>query len=83
MRAILKQYDHPARILVRYSPKSREHLVDLCEDTCACEHFQFAITRARLEGDPTARCKHLLLARDWLLDEVLDKLREQRTETET
>lgn len=58
-------YDCPTRIYVRYNRASREHLVDLVENSCECEDFAFRVAVEQLEN-PEARCKHLTEARKWL-----------------
>ena len=45
-------------------PKAGVYQVDLQEDTCTCEHFQYRIAPAREAGEEAPDCKHLELARE-------------------
>ena len=64
------------------SQKDTAHIVDLMEGECSCQNFQFRIKPLLDRGvlkkaDKLAKCKHIKKARDILVDQILQQLREQ------
>lgn len=79
-------YDHPLRFHVSSDGRDIGHLVDLAENhplgKCACEQYTFrvqpVVDRARAMGQSvpaSMRCKHIEAAREYLLAEVITKLK--------
>ena len=86
----IRQYDSPARWFVRRpAPGHEEWLVDLVADECACPDFQFRILPARRRDEPRGganhaikdRCIHLVFARNFVLDLLLERLNSIYQET--
>jgi len=77
---IIEQYDHILRF--RFTSQNRpeiSHIVDLGEfdgfGECSCEDFQYRIAPALTKGErPAARCKHLIAAREHLLNLVINRV---------
>lgn len=75
--------DHPLRFLVRSATrKDTAHLVDLGENfplgKCACEQYSFRVQPKIDKGEPlnvADRCKHIDSAREFLLAEVILRLK--------
>lgn len=78
---MVRPHDTALRFLV--SSKSRpdeDQLADVGADECSCEHWQF-----RLKEKPPGiarRCSHLMAAREFLLTEVIERIKSTRTESE-
>lgn len=73
-------HDHVLRFRVQSDARPEiEHVVDLGSfdgfGRCSCENFEFRLMPELMEGrTPPARCKHLIQARDHLVDEVIARI---------
>ncbi len=66
----------PFRFHVRSrSRQDIRHLVDVEENRCSCEHAEFRVNPHLNKGESAARCWHLQMARDFLLDNLIEKLK--------
>lgn len=73
----VEPYEPPFRYWVRSgSKRDVKHLVDLEEfggnGQCSCEQFRFRL-QPRL-AEETARCKHILAARERFTDDCIDAM---------
>lgn len=68
---LIQPYDNPLRFLIQSGSRAEvSFLVDLAEEECSCEDWQF-----RSQGTAGYRCKHVLAAREHLLNLVIDRLK--------
>ncbi len=86
----IEPYDHPLRFMVESQRADKHgrltqdthgadaYLVDLGENKghgkCGCPHFDFRIQPELDLGHAAPRCKHLIAAREHLLQLVITKL---------
>lgn len=82
MNQPVQPFDSPLRFLVPSSTRPEPWLVELDANDkfgkCACEHHMFRCQPAFDTGDVVEtkhRCPHIRAARDFLLDQVIDKLK--------
>ena len=76
----LHPHDHVLRF--RFTSDTRAdiaHVVDLGEfngfGECSCEDFTFRLLPALVRGEtPATRCKHILAAREHLLNQVISRI---------
>lgn len=76
----IHQHDHILRF--RFTSDSRpdiSHVVDLGEyngfGECSCEDFQYRLAPALTRGEiPATRCKHLIAAREYLVNQVISRI---------
>lgn len=74
--------ESPTRfVFMSETQKNTAHIVDLLDNECSCQNFQFRIKPLLDKGiiearDPVAKCKHMKIAREALCDQVIEKLRD-------
>lgn len=77
--------ESPTRfVFISESQKDIAHIVDLLDNECSCQNFQFRIKPLLDRGviqphEPVAKCKHMKIARDVLCEQLLEELRKQKT----
>lgn len=79
-----KQESATRFIFISETQKDTAHIVDLLDNECSCQNFQFRIKPLLDRGvinkdDAVAKCKHMKIARDVLCDQLLDELRKQKS----
>ena len=74
-------HDHVLRF--RFESEKRPeiaHVVDLAGHDgfgeCSCEDFCYRVRPALLKRQPTTRCKHILAAREYLVNQVIERITE-------
>lgn len=76
---IIEPYDHILRFRLTSDNRADiSHVVDLGEKAgfgeCSCEDYQYRIAPALTRGETPTRCKHLLAAREHLVNLVIDRI---------
>ncbi len=81
------QYDTPLRWLIPSGSRPVPHLVELDANNnfgrCSCEHHSFRVqplfdeNGVEADIDTKHRCKHIVAARELMLNQVIDKLKTQ------
>ena len=82
MQKVDYKQESPTRfIFYSKTQKNQAHIVDLIEGECSCQQYQFIILpyikRELIDpDDASARCKHIVWARELLTNQIIEQLRE-------
>ncbi len=75
----VEPHDHVLRFLVASDSQTDvKHLVDLGafngNGRCSCQHFEFRILPELEAGKVAGKCKHVQACREYLADEVIERV---------
>ena len=79
----MKIYPHDHILRFRFESETRPdigHVVDLGAydgfGECSCEDFCYRVRPALMRREATTRCKHLVAAREYLVNQVIERITE-------